>query len=165
MDILILSFQITIQNLRLNSRSSLLPFVVYIQKMSTSHHPHTNGAKEITNRMVFDFLRCNWNRDQCNWNVPLAVAEFDYSYSKAISISVTTFEIDLDWQPKSLLDALSGCTELYVQNVQDLITPLTTALGGAPFSVCPAQVHKAFYNGKQYIPSTYRESDKVLLSR
>eukprot|EP00171_Calliarthron_tuberculosum_P007413 IDg7413t1 len=76
--------------------------------MSTSHHPQTDGASEIMNRMVENFLRCYCSYLQRDWDELLIAAEFAYNSAHVESLGTTPFELDLGWKPKSPLDCLAG---------------------------------------------------------
>jgi len=77
-------------------------------KMSTSRHPQTDGASEIMNRMVENYLRCYCNYHQDNWDELLPAAEFAYNSAVSEDIGMSPFELDLGWNPKSPLDMLSS---------------------------------------------------------
>ena len=77
-------------------------------KMSSSRHPQTDGASEIMNRMVENYLRCYCSYHQDNWDELLPAAEFSYNSSVSEDLGMSPFELDLGWIPKSLLDFLSG---------------------------------------------------------
>ena len=48
-------------------------------KMSASKHPQTDGATEIMNIMVENYLRCYFSYHQNDWDELLPAAEFAYN--------------------------------------------------------------------------------------
>ena len=63
-------------------------------KMSTSHHPQTDGSSEVMNQMVENYLRCYCSKDQDNWNSLLTSAEFAYNSAVSTDLGVSSFEVD-----------------------------------------------------------------------
>lgn len=134
-------------------------------KMSTSRHPQTDGATEIMNRMVGNYLRCYCAYHQRDWDTLLTSAEFAYNSAKVDSMGISPFESDLGWQPRSPLDMLSSRQDDNVQTVNDFRTKLDQSFRNATFAQRLAQARQAAYNAKKYTPPSYDIGDEVYLSR
>ena len=52
-------------------------------KISSSRHPKTDGASEVINRMIENYLRCYCSYHQNDWDDLLPAAEF--AYNSAVS--------------------------------------------------------------------------------
>ena len=76
-------------------------------KMSTSHHPQTDGQTERANRTIEDMLRAFVSPYQQNWDEYLIVAEFAYN---------------------NTVQASTGFTPFYLNNGRHPHTPLSLAL-------------------------------------
>lgn len=134
-------------------------------KMSTSRHPQTDGATEVMNRMVGNYLRCYCTFHQRNWDRLLSSAEFAYNSAEIESLRTSPFELDLGWSPKSPLEALSSVPEDTVHTVNEFKTQLKESFKSATFAQRLAQARQAAYNAKRYRPPSYRPGDEVFLSR
>lgn len=133
-------------------------------KMSTSHHPQTDGCSEITNRMIENFLRCYCDHNQDSWDSLLTAAEFAYNSANIEHMNMSPFELDLGWKPKSPLELLST-RDCSVESVTDLRTRLRSAATDATFAHLLAQSRQKAYNSKRYTPPSYKVGDSVWLSR
>ena len=76
--------------------------------MSSSRHPQTDGASEIMNRMIENYLRCYCSYHQNNWDELLPAAEFSYNSAVSDDLGESPFEADLGCVPRSPLDFISG---------------------------------------------------------
>ena len=76
-----------------------------------------DGALEIMNRMIKNYLRCYCSYNQDDRDELPPAAEFDYTSSVTVDLGMCLFEIDLGWIPKSPLDMLYG-SEILVQSVE-----------------------------------------------
>lgn len=133
-------------------------------KMSTSHHPQTDGCSEITNRVVENFLRWFCNHNQTNWDKLLTAAEFAYNSAHIAHLHISPFELDFGWKPKSPLDLMSS-SDSSVESVNDLRKRLSAAGLDARFAQRLAQARQATYINQRYRPPTYQLGDQVWLSR
>lgn len=134
-------------------------------KMSTSHHPQTDGSSEITNRMIENYLRCFCSHNQDDWDSLLTSAEFAYNSSDIVHLSISPFELDIGWKPKSPVELLSGSTNSSVESVNALKERLSASFDDALFAHRMAQARQAAYNSKRYRPPNYSVGDEVWLSR
>lgn len=133
-------------------------------KMSTSHHPQTDGCSEITNPMIENFVRCFCSLNQTAWDELLPAAEFSYNSAVVENLNMSPFELDLGWNPKSPVD-LFARPDSSVAAVTDLKKRLNSAAADASFSHLLAQARQQAYDSKRYVPPSYNIDDKVWLSR
>lgn len=75
-------------------------------RMSTSHHPQTDGTSEVINRMLENYLTFYCTLQQVDCATHLPAAEFAYNSSVSEEMRMTPFEVDLGWNPKNQLDLL-----------------------------------------------------------
>ena len=64
-------------------------------KMSSSRHPQTDGASEIMNRMVENYLRCYCSYHQDDWDELLPAAEFAYNSAVTEDLGMSPLEMDI----------------------------------------------------------------------
>ena len=133
-------------------------------KMSSSRHPQTDGASEIMNRMVENYLRCYCSYHQNNWDELLPAAEFAYNSAVSEDLGMSPFELDLGWIPKSPLDFLSG-TETPVQSVDEFKEQLKTSLDDAKFSYKVSKARQASEASSHYKKPEYVKGSKLWLNK
>ncbi len=76
-------------------------------KMSSSRNVQTDGASEVMNRMVENYLRCYCSHHWNDWDVILSSAEFACNSVINDNLGMSPFEMDLAWNPKSPIDMLA----------------------------------------------------------
>lgn len=74
--------------------------------MSTAHHPLTDSASEVMNRIFENYIRYFCTFEQDDWDLLLPSAECAYNFAVSEDVGLSTFEVDLGWQPKAPLDTL-----------------------------------------------------------
>lgn len=70
-------------------------------KLSTSHHPETDGQTEIANALLKQYLRAYVLYDQSNWVELLPFAEFHVNNTVTASTGVTPFYATKGYHPRS----------------------------------------------------------------
>ena len=133
-------------------------------KMSTSRYPQTDGASEIMNRMIENYLRCYVSYHQDNWDELLASAEFAYNSSITEDLGCSPFELDLGWKPKTVLDFISK-SEIDVQSVDELKNKLKCSLEDAQFSYKLAKSRQSAEASRRYKPPEYQVCSKVWINK
>ncbi len=63
-------------------------------KMSSSRHPQTDGASEVMNRMVENYLGCYCWYLQNDWDELLSSAKFAYNFAVSDDLGISPFEMD-----------------------------------------------------------------------
>lgn len=118
-------------------------------KISTSRHPQTDGATEVMNRMIGNYLRCYCSFNQSDWDDLLTTAEFSYNSAVVESMGMLPFEADLGWKPRSPLELLSNGQEENLHYVAEFRPSLEESFRSATFAQRLAQARKAAYNAKR----------------
>ena len=133
-------------------------------KMSSSRHPQTDGASEIMNRMVENYLRCYCNYNQDNWDELLPGAEFAYNSATSENLGMSPFEVDLGWNPKSPLDMLVGNTEKN-ESISEFKVRLKESLNDARFAYRLAKADQSARSSLNYKPHSYKPGDKLWINK
>lgn len=134
-------------------------------RLSTSHHPQTDGSSEIMNRMIENFLRCYCSHHQTDWDTLLTSAEFAYNSSRVESMGASPFELDLGWTPKSPLALLEGKPDDRLESINTFKQRLAASFKDAKFAHKLAQARQAAYNSRKYTPPAFEVGDSVWLDR
>ena len=133
-------------------------------KMSSSRHPQTDGASEIMNRMVENYLRCYCSYHQNDWDELLPAAEFAYNSAVSDDLGASPFELDLGCVPKSPLDFISG-SEDPVESVDELRQKLKSSLEDAQFSYKVSKARQAAEAAGQYKKPEYVVGSKLWINK
>lgn len=133
-------------------------------KMSSSRHPQTDGASEIMNRLVENYLRCYCSYHQDDWDTLLPAAEFAYNSSVSDDLGMSPFELDLGWSPRNALDFISGY-ETSVESVDDLKKKLKDSLDDAQFSYKIAKSRQSAEASQRYRNPNYEVGEKVWVNK
>lgn len=102
-------------------------------KMSTSHHPQTDGISEVMNRVIEKYLQCYYSCNQSNWDELLPAAEFAHNSAISVDLGASPFEVDLGWRPRSVIDSLAF-DDTTVTSVNQFKACLKEALQDARFA-------------------------------
>jgi len=133
-------------------------------KMSSSRHPQTDGASEIMNRMIENYLRCYCSYHQNDWDKLLPAAEFAYNTAVSEDLGMSPFEMDLGWNPKSALEFISGA-ESSIESLDELKDKLRNSLEDAKFSYKVAKARQASESSLKYKEPKYQPNDKVWINK
>ena len=107
------------------------------------------------NRMVENYIRCYCSYHQNDWDELLPAAEFAYNSAVTEDLSMSPFEMDLGYLPKSPLDTLYGSTEKN-EKIEDFKSQLKESLKNA---VYPHRITKAGQSARaslKYKPHSYK---------
>lgn len=133
------------------------------RQMSSTHHPQTDGASEVMNRMVENYLRCYCSLRQDDWDEFLPSAEFAYNSARSEELQATPFEIDLGWNPRGPLDLFpESCP---IDSVALFNAKINAALQDARFSHQLAKARHAAYSADKYAAPSYVVGDRVWINR
>ena len=133
-------------------------------KMSTSRHPQTDGASEIMNRMVENYIRCYCNYHQNNWDELLPAAEFAYNSAISEDIGMSPFEMDLGYLPKSFIDSLHGTSEKN-DKIADFKLHLKDSLRDAMYAHKIAKASQTARASLKYKSHSYKAGDKLWINK
>ena len=133
-------------------------------KMSTSRHPQTDGLSEIMNRMVENYIRCYCNYHQNDWDELLPAAEFAYNSAVSEDMSMSPFEMDLGYLPKSPLDSLYGSSETN-EKIKDFKLQLKESLKDAIYAHRITKAGQSARASLKYKPHSYKVGDKLWINK
>lgn len=133
-------------------------------QMSTSNHPQTDGASEVMNRMVENFLRCYCSYRQDDWDELLPAAEFAYNSARSDDLGASPFEVDLGWKPRSPLGIFRK-QSTPIESVDELRNRLQSALDDARFCHEIAKARQSAYTAQKYRPAPYEVGTRVWLNK
>lgn len=132
-------------------------------KMSSARHPQTDGASEVMNRVLENYLRCFCNHKQNDWDILLPAAEFAYNSAVSEDLGTSPFEVDLGWRPRDPLSVITGTTP--VQAVDDFIEGLKGAFEDARYAHTLAKARQSVESGIHSKKPNYKTGDMVWVSR
>jgi len=133
-------------------------------QMSTSHHPQTDGASEVMNRMVENFLQCYCSYRQDDWDALLPAAEFAYNSAVSTDLGCSPFEMDLGWCPRNALDMFRK-PESNNETVNYFKARLKGALEDTRFSHQVAKARQSAYSAQKFDVPKYVVGDRVWLHK
>lgn len=133
-------------------------------KMTSSRHPQTDGASEIMNRMIENYLRCYCSYHQNDWDELLPAAEFPYNSAVSADLGVLPFEADLGCSFKPALEFISG-SEVPIESVDEMKLKLKSSLEDAQFSYKVCKARQAAEASSQYKKLEYRVGSQVWLNK
>ena len=133
-------------------------------KMSTSRHPQTDGASEIMNRMVENYIRCYCSYHQNDWDELLPAAEFAYNSAITEDLGMSPFEMDLGYLPKSPLDTLHGNIEKN-EKIEDFKSHLKESLKDAVYAHRITKASQSARASLKYKPHCYKTGDKLWINK
>ena len=74
------------------------------QRLSSAHHPQTDGQTERLNQTLEQYLRCYVNQRQTNWVELLPVAEFAYNSKTHTTTNHSPFYAHYGYEPTAYLE-------------------------------------------------------------
>jgi hypothetical protein len=131
-------------------------------KMSTSHHPQTDGQTERANRVLEDVLRHYVSKNQNDWDLHLTAAEIAVNSSIQASTNFTPYYLNYGYEPTFNIDA----TTLSIQNesAAQMLLTLQRDLEAARHNMLEARDRQTYYANKQRREFIFKEGEEVLLS-
>lgn len=132
--------------------------------MSTSRHPQTDGASEVMNRMVENYLRCYVSHHQKDWDLLLPCAEFAYNSAVCEDLGSSPFEIDRGYVPRAPVDLFMKHNTV-IETVNEFKNRQAAALADARFCHRLAKARQSAYSAQKYEDPKYSIGDMVLISR
>src|SRR6185437_5426663 len=130
-------------------------------KMSTSHHPQTDGQTERSNRTLEDILRHYVSKQQNDWDDHLTAAEIAVNSSVHASTGLTPFYINYGDHPSfpthMPFDSITNST------VHELMQRLQQNMDVARSRMEHAQHNQAHYANQRSRDSSFEEGEMVWL--
>ena len=133
-------------------------------RMSSARHPQTDGASEVMNRMVENYIRCFCSFEQTDWDVLLPSAEFAYNSAVSEDIGLSPFEVNLGWKPKAPLDTLFQSI-VPLEALSDFRDRLQAVADDAMYAHQLAKARQTAEASVHFKKPTYQVGDQVWVSR
>lgn len=132
-------------------------------KMSTAHHPQTDGQTERANRTLEQMLR-NYVDERLNdWDQHLAAAEFAYNNSIQASTGFTPFYLNYGDDPCTPISLLHS-DRVTVPAAGSFIDEINASVTAAQEHLREAQERQKRYADQSRREITFKAGDKVMLS-
>ena len=135
-------------------------------KMSTAHHPQTDGQTERENRTMIESLRCYLETQRDPWHSKLPMIEFAINSSVNATTGKTPFEADLGYIPSTPLSLLNGSTNSRAPAVDDFIAHQAKIIQDVKERILASQQQQKKQHDRRMRPAkTYHTGDKVFVHR
>ena len=139
-------------------------------KLSSSHHPETDGQTEIANAALKQFLRAFVHYDQGNWAELLPFAEFQANNSVSTTTGVTPFYATKGYHPRSGMEPPTTTPPLGWKAARDskaadaLVKRISDVKEFLAWNASWAQAKMEEQANRHRLPSPeWREGDYVML--
>lgn len=132
-------------------------------RMASAKHPQTDGASEVMNRMIENYIRCFCSYEQNDWDLLLPCAEFAYNSAVSEDLGLSPFEVDLGWKPKGPLDVLfQSVTKL--ESLSDFRDHLKAVMQDAQYAHQLAKAKQIAEASVHFKRPNYCVGDRVWIS-
>jgi hypothetical protein len=132
------------------------------RRLSTAHHPQTDGQTERTNQSIEKYLRTFCANDPDNWAKVLPEAEFAYNNSKHATIGVSPFEALYGYHPR-MIDWIPH-SDLKVQGVKERLDKLASVRRTVSDSWAKATEAQQYGYNRRHEPMEFKTGQWVGLS-
>jgi hypothetical protein len=135
-------------------------------RMSTKGHPETDGASEILNQWIEQYIRIFCNYEQNNWKKLLPLAEYSYNNSSNSAISTSPFVADLGYQPRSWVEPTKSSLESSKDSKFNIHRKVDERITLLRELMSDAQIRYSKYaNESRMEGPKFNVGDKVMLNR
>ena len=134
-------------------------------KMSTAHHPQTDGQTERMNRIVEDVLRIFVNHRQDNWDQLLPLCEFSMNDSSQASTDQTPFFLNYGQHPLTPSSFLNLSSSSVNASSSTWLQARLDAIKIARDTLTAAQARQALYADRCSSEDKFKVNDQVLVHR
>src|ERR1700676_446252 len=131
-------------------------------KMSTSHHPQTDGQTERANRVLEDVLRHYVSKNQNDWETHLTAAEIAVNSSIQASTNFTPYYLNCGYNPTFTFNSAVPSTQNELAS--QMLLALQHNLDTAYSNMIEARDRQTHYANKQRREFIFKEGEEVLLS-
>ena len=131
-------------------------------KMSTSHHPQTDGQTERANRVLEEALRAYINKSHRDWDERLPLLEFAVNSAVSSTTGRSAFEMNCGENPPLPVDHLVVDTN--AASVEEMLTTMMADVEEAKLNIQAAQERQAVYANQNRREFEFNVNDSVLLS-
>ena len=130
---------------------------------TTAFRPQGDGLTERTNRTLQEALRCFCSHDQSQWDLSLALVEFQFNNSVHSATGYTPFFLNYGYHPRHPAMFFSQC-ESKVQSVEDFVARMAADLTAAKdrMKIAQQRMKAAWDKGKK--PIEFSVGQEVLLA-
>ena len=135
-------------------------------RMSSAHHPQTDGQTEAANRVVEQVLRCTIHQSQevNHWERYLSMVEFVINSSASQATGYTPFYLNYGYEPVTPLHLIQDVDKVNLEGVNVFTSRMKKI-----FRMAMQEVHQAQQRQKRQADQKRREQrffsgDQVLLS-
>jgi len=134
-------------------------------RMSTKAHPQTDGASEVLNQWIEQYLRIYCDYEQSNWKKLLPLVEFSYNDSWNSSLKTTPFVADLGYHPRSWVEGVqvTDAENTEVKGIQESVEERIELIRKIMAEAQEKYSKQA--NRKRIVGPNYQVGDMVMLNR
>jgi hypothetical protein len=134
-------------------------------RMSTRGHPQTDGASEILNQWIEQYLRIYCDYEQTNWKRLLPLVEFSYNDSWNSSLKTTPFVADLGYHPRSWVEGIpvTDPENTEVSSIQSSVDERIELIRNIMIEA--QERYSKYANRKRIVGPKYKVGDVVMLNR
>ena len=135
-------------------------------RMSTAHHPQTDGQTEAVNRVVEMTLRCTLHASQepRQWEKYLSMAEFTINNTPSIATGYTPFYLNYGYHPCTPAELIRDVDTTFHEGVNIFVSRMQKIFNKAHQYLCRAQERQKNYADQRRREQVFHTGDQVLLS-
>ena len=135
-------------------------------RMSTSHHPQTDGQTEAVNRVVEMTLRCTLHASQepHQWEKYLSMAEFTINNTPSQSTGYTPFFLNYGYHPCTPAELIRDVDTTFHEGVNTFVSRMKKIFTKASQFLRRAQERQKHFADQRRREQVFHTGDQVLLS-
>ena len=135
-------------------------------RMSSAHHPQTDGQTEAANRVVEMVLRCtlHGSSEPSQWARDLSLVEFVINSSPSQSTGYAPFYLNYGYYPATPLDPIQDAEMTTVEGVNQFVQRLEKTFARVSQMLQRAQERQKIQADRKRREQTFAVGEQVLLS-
>ena len=135
-------------------------------RMSSAHHPQTDGQTEAANRVVEMVLRCTLHssNEPTHWARDLSLVEFVINNSPSQSTGYTPFFLNYGYHPATPMDLIRDSQSTAVEGVNVFMQRMERTFSRASQMLQRAQERQKVQADRKRREQVFRVGEQVLLS-
>ena len=135
-------------------------------RMSSAHHPQTDGQTEAANRVVEQVLRCTIHDSQevTHWERYLPIVEFVMNSSSSPSTGYSPFYLNYGYEPATPLTLIRDADMTHLEGVNVFVKRMKKTFRVAMQKVHQAQIRQKTQADQRRREQVFTSGDQVLLS-
>ena len=135
-------------------------------RMSSAHHPQTDGQTEAANRVVEQVLRCTIHDSQevNHWERILPITEFVINSSASPSTGYSPFYLNYGFEPTTPLMLIRDANMTHIEGVNVFVTRMKKTFRMAMQRVQDSQQRQKRQADQRRREQKFQSGDQVLLS-